>query len=150
MAKRTKKKLKPIPAFASDEEFGEFWMTHDATDYYDFSTMRRVSFPNLKPSTTTISLRLPQPMLDELRVLANRKDVPYQSLLKVYLADRIAEEHRRLQQREKPDDSDALQRIIDELELLRDVQQAEKDVAAGRVHSHAAVAKKLRKRPARA
>jgi len=150
MTKRAKKKLKPIPEFASDEEFGEFWMTHDTTDYFDLSSMRRVSFPNLKPSTTTISLRLPQPMLDELRVLANRKDVPYQSLLKVFLSERLAAERRRLARPEKENETDALQRIIDELELLRDVQQAEKDVAAGRVHSHAAVAKKLRKRPARA
>ncbi len=93
MSKRAKQmKLKPIPKFASDEEAGAFWMTHDTTDYIDWSKGRKVSFPNLKPSTQTISLRLPLGMLDELRALANERDVPYQSLMKVYLADRIAEE----------------------------------------------------------
>jgi predicted DNA binding CopG/RHH family protein len=86
------KKLKPIPVFRSDEEAGEFWMTHDTTEYLDWSTARRVRFPKLRPSTATISLRLPQAMLDELRVLANQRDVPYQSLLKVYLAERLAAE----------------------------------------------------------
>jgi predicted DNA binding CopG/RHH family protein len=93
MPKRPKK-LKSIPHFQSDEEAGKFWMTHDSTEYTDWSTARTVSFPNLKPSTATISLRLPQGLLDELRTLANQRDVPYQSLLKVYLAERIAEERR--------------------------------------------------------
>lgn len=109
MTKRTKKRLKPIPEFASDEEFGAFWLTHDTADYFDLSKMRRVSFPNLKPSTTTISLRLPQSMLGELRALANERDVPYQSLLKVYLADRIAEE-RRVAGRSRPHAAPAKQR----------------------------------------
>lgn len=90
------KKLKPIPEFRSHEEAGEFWMTHDTTEYLDWSTARRVRFPKLRPSTTTISLRLPQGMLDELRVLANQQDVPYQSLLKVYLAERLAAERRQV------------------------------------------------------
>ncbi len=89
------KKLKPIPEFRSHEEAGEFWMTHDTTEYLDWSKARRVAFPKLRPSTTTISLRLPQGMLDELRILANRQDVPYQSLLKVYLAERLAAERGR-------------------------------------------------------
>ena len=88
------KSLKPIPVFCSDEEAGEFWMTHDTTEYIDWSKARRVSFPNLRPSTATISLRLPQALLDDLRVLANQRDVPYQSLLKVYLAERVAKERR--------------------------------------------------------
>lgn len=90
------KKLKPIPEFRSHEEAGEFWMTHDTTEYLDWSKARRVRFPKLRPSTTTISLRLPQGMLDELRILANQQDVPYQSLLKVYLAERLATERGRV------------------------------------------------------
>jgi predicted DNA binding CopG/RHH family protein len=94
MKKRARKALKPIPKFRSDEEAGEFWMTHDTTDYVDWTKARRVSFPNLRPSTATISLRLPQGLLNDLRVLANERDVPYQSLLKVYLAERVAKERR--------------------------------------------------------
>lgn len=94
MRQRANKPLKPIPAFRSDEEAGEFWMTHDTTEYLDWSKARRVSFPNLRPSTNTISLRLPQGLLDELRILANERDVPYQSLLKVFLAERVAKERR--------------------------------------------------------
>ena len=92
MKKRAKKALKPVPHFRSDEEAGEFWMTHDTTEYVDWSKARRVSFPNLRPSTATISLRLPQGLLNDLRMLANARDVPYQSLLKVYLAERVAKE----------------------------------------------------------
>ena len=92
MKKRAKRALKPIPTFRSDEEAGAFWLTHDTTDYIDSSKARRVSFPNLRPSTATISLRLPQGLLNDLRILANERDVPYQSLLKVYLAERIAKE----------------------------------------------------------
>ncbi len=147
MTKRTKKKLKPIPHFATDEEFGEFWMTHDTTDYIDWSKAQKVSFPNLKPSTETISLRLPLGMLDELRALANQRDVPYQSLLKVYLADRIAEEKQQYRtRRRKPAGAHALQSLIDELELLRDLRAAEEQVAAGRVYSQAVASKKLRKK----
>lgn len=91
---KPRKKLKPMPRFRSHEEAGEFWRTHDTTEYLDWSKARRVSFPNLRPSTATISLRLPQGLLDELRTLANQRDVPYQSLLKVYLAERVAQERR--------------------------------------------------------
>jgi predicted DNA binding CopG/RHH family protein len=99
MPKPTKPKfakpLKPIPKFRSHEEAGEFWMTNDTTEYLDWSKAQRVRFPKLRPSTTRISLRLPQWMLGELRMLANQQDVPYQSLLKVYLAERLAAERRR-------------------------------------------------------
>jgi predicted DNA binding CopG/RHH family protein len=98
MTKRAKK-LKPIPKFKSDEEAGEFWMTHDTTDYFDWSKARRITFPNLRPSTATISLRLPQSLLNELRILANERDVPYQSLLKVFLAERVAKERNRPRRR---------------------------------------------------
>ena len=98
MPKRTTK-LKSIPHFRSAEEFGEFWMTHDTTEYLDWSKARRITFPNLRPSTATISLRLPQSLLNELRILANERDVPYQSLLRVFLAERVAKERDRPRRR---------------------------------------------------
>ena len=92
MPKSRQKHPKTIPAFRSEDAEREFWATADSTEYFDWSKARRAVFPNLKPSTATISLRLPQGMLDELKVLANQRDVPYQSLLKVFLSDRIAAE----------------------------------------------------------
>ena len=89
------KRLKTIPTFRSEDAEREFWATADSTEYFDWSKARRVVFPNLKPSTATISLRLPQGMLDELKVIANQRDVPYQSLLKVYLSERIEVERGR-------------------------------------------------------
>src|SRR5262245_51107176 len=89
------KKLKPIPKFRNEDEEREFWGTHDSTDYIDWSKARFVSFPNLRFSTETISLRLSASLLSDLKVLANRIDVPYQSLMKVYLAERVAIEMRR-------------------------------------------------------
>ena len=83
------------PAFASEADERAFWETHDTVDYADWSRAERVRLPNLKPSTATISLRLPEGMLEELRVLANARDVPYQSLLKVFLAERLAAERQR-------------------------------------------------------
>ena len=71
-----------------------FWADHDSTDYIDWSKAERVTQANLRPSTRTISLRLPESMLSELKLLANRRDVPYQSLLKIFLAERIAKELR--------------------------------------------------------
>jgi predicted DNA binding CopG/RHH family protein len=83
---------KPIPDFRDEQEEREFWETHDTADYVDWSRARIVRFSNLKPSTTTISLRLPSPLLADLKALANKRDVPYQSLLKVFLAERVAAE----------------------------------------------------------
>ena len=94
MPKSRPKRFKSIPTFRSEADEHEFWATADTTEYFDFSKAHRVVFPNLKPSTATISLRLPQGMLDELKALANQRDVPYQSLLKVFLSDRIAAERR--------------------------------------------------------
>ena len=94
MPKSPTKVSKRLPKFRSEHEEREFWATADTSDYFDWSTATRTAFPNLKPSTATISLRLPQGMLDELKVLANQRDVPYQSLLKVFLAERIAVERR--------------------------------------------------------
>lgn len=83
------KKLKPIPRFRSEAEEREFWETHDSTDYVDWSKAKRVQFPNLKLSTQSISLRLPQSLLERIKVAANKRDVPYQSLIKVWLAEKI-------------------------------------------------------------
>ena len=87
------KKLKPIPVFATEDEERIFWGSHDSTEYVDWSgALREVRFPNLKPTTRSISVRLPEALIVELKVQANKMDVPYQSLLKVYLADRVNEE----------------------------------------------------------
>jgi predicted DNA binding CopG/RHH family protein len=85
--------MKKIPSFKSEKAEREFWAKHDSTEYLDWSRARRVALPKLQPSVRTISLRLPESMLEELKVLANRDDVPYQSLIKVFLADRIRREH---------------------------------------------------------
>jgi predicted DNA binding CopG/RHH family protein len=82
-------KRKPIPAFKSEAEERKFWETHDSTDYVDWSTARRVRFPNLKPTTTAISLRLPISLLEQIKVAANKRDVPYQSLIKMWLAEKV-------------------------------------------------------------
>jgi predicted DNA binding CopG/RHH family protein len=92
--RKSRPRQKPIPSFLSEQEEREFWETHDTTDYVDWSQGRIVRFPNLKPSTTTISLRLPTPLLADLKALANKRDVPYQSLLKVFVAERVAAEQR--------------------------------------------------------
>lgn len=83
---------KPIPEFESEEEEQEFWANHDSADYLDWSQAERVVFPKLKPSTKTISLRMSESMLNELRLLANKHDIPYQSLIKVFLRERIDDE----------------------------------------------------------
>jgi len=86
------KSLKPIPRFRSEAEERAFWESHDTSDYVDWDQAHLAFFPNLKPSTETISLRLPAGLLAELKILANKRDVPYQSLLKLYLAERVARE----------------------------------------------------------
>ncbi len=91
---RKARQPKPIPDFRSEPAEREFWETHDTTDYLDWSQGRFVRLPNLKPSTTTISLRLPKPLLADLKVLANKRDVPCQSLLKIFVAERVAAEQR--------------------------------------------------------
>ncbi len=85
-------KIKPIPNFASEDEERDFWANHDSTEFVDWSNARRLTLSKLKPSTKTISIRLPESLLDELKLLANRRDVPYQSLLKVFLAERVDKE----------------------------------------------------------
>lgn len=86
------KKLKKIPAFKSEDEEREFWATHDSTQYIDMSKAERVIFPNLKPTTKAISIRMPIHVVEKLKMLANKKDVPYQSLLKMFLSEKIEEE----------------------------------------------------------
>jgi predicted DNA binding CopG/RHH family protein len=83
---------KKIPAFKNEEEEREFWATHDSTEYINWNKSERVTFSNLKPSVKKISLRLPETMIEELKLLANKRDVPYQSLLKIFLAERIEKE----------------------------------------------------------
>lgn len=94
MPKSGPRQKKTIPSFRSEREEREFWETQDTADYVDWSAGRIARFPNLKPTTTTISLRLPAPLLADLRALANKRDVPYQSLLKVFVAERVAAEQR--------------------------------------------------------
>ncbi|MCX5860492.1 MAG: BrnA antitoxin family protein [Proteobacteria bacterium] len=82
------------PKFRDENEERKFWAAHDSTELVDWKKARRVTFSNLKPSVKTISIRLPQSMLEELKLLANKRDVPYQSLLKIFLAEKIKEELR--------------------------------------------------------
>jgi predicted DNA binding CopG/RHH family protein len=81
-----------IPKFKNEDAERAFWATHDSTEFIDWRKSKRTLLPNLKPSVKTISLRLPEAMLEELKLLANKRDVPYQSLVKIFLAERIEEE----------------------------------------------------------
>lgn len=83
---------KKIPDFTNEEEERRFWETHDSTEFVNWDKARNVTLSNLKPSVKKISLRLPESMLEELKLLANKRDVPYQSLLKIFLAERIEKE----------------------------------------------------------
>ena len=85
---------KKIPKFTNEDSERKFWATADSTEYVDWSAAKRTKLVNLRPSLKTISLRLPVAMIEDLKVLANRRDVPYQSLLKVFLAERLAQERR--------------------------------------------------------
>ena len=84
-----RKQTQAVPKFASEAEEKTFWESHDTTDYLDWSKARNAVLPNLKPTTRTISLRLPQHLLDSLKVAANARDVPYQSLIKVWLQEKL-------------------------------------------------------------
>ena len=84
------KKNKIIPDFKNEDAEREFWSTHSPLDYFDTKEFKRASFPRLKPSVKSISIRLPEDLLAELKTLANKKDVPYQSLVKIYLARQIS------------------------------------------------------------
>ena len=91
----TNVKQKAVPEFSSEDEERKFWAEHDSTEFVDWASGTRRKLPNLKPTLRTISLRLPVSMIEDLKVLANRRDVPYQSLLKVFLAERLEQERRR-------------------------------------------------------
>ena len=88
----SKPKRKRLPAFTSEDQEREFWARHDSTDFMDWAKARRRAFPNLRPTLRTISLRLPEAMIGHLKVLANKRDIPYQSLLKQFLAERLQKE----------------------------------------------------------
>ena len=84
--------MKKIPTFRNEDQERKFWATHDSTDYLDWKKAKRAVMPELKPSVKTISLRLPAAMLEGLKLLAHKRDVPYQSLLKIFLAERLEKE----------------------------------------------------------
>ncbi len=84
--------LKKIPDFKNEAEEAAFWAAHDSADFIDWSKAEKTVFPNLKPTTEAISLRLPAPLLARIKELANKQDIPYQSLMKMYLNDRVERE----------------------------------------------------------
>ena len=88
--RRKPKKLKPIPSFRSEAEERSFWERHDSSEYVDWDAAERRVLPNVRPSTTAISLRLPVGLLDRIKVEANKRDVPYQSLIKTWLAAKVS------------------------------------------------------------
>jgi predicted DNA binding CopG/RHH family protein len=83
------RKLKSIPAFKSEAQERRFWETHDSTEYIDWRKAERVRFPNLKPSTTAISIRLPVGLLEQIKIAANKRDVPFQSLIMMGLSEKV-------------------------------------------------------------
>ena len=89
--KKKQKKIKYVPKFKNEDEEREFWATHDLTDYLHQFKRVELDFSHLKPSTKSVTIRLPAMLLEDLRILANKKDVPYQSLMKIYLSEKITE-----------------------------------------------------------
>ncbi|MFA9403049.1 MAG: BrnA antitoxin family protein [Anaerolineales bacterium] len=87
-------KMNEIPRFESEDAEREFWSDQDSSELIDWKQAQAVRFPNLKPSTKTISVRFPESLLEELKIIANKRDVPYQSLLKIFVAERVDEEMR--------------------------------------------------------
>ena len=92
MKKTKARNLKRLPVLKSEDQERRFWANRDSVDYVDWSKAERAVFPNLKPTARTISLRLTETMIANLKLLANKRDVPYQSPLKIFLADRLKEE----------------------------------------------------------
>jgi predicted DNA binding CopG/RHH family protein len=84
-------KTKAVPRFRSEAAERRYWETHDSAEHDDWNRAQRVGFPNLKPTTTAISLRLPVGLLDQIKIAANKRDVPYQSLIKVWLSEKLSE-----------------------------------------------------------
>ena len=95
MSKFNMKKLKRIPKFKNEDEERDFWAKADSSEYFDWSKAEEVIFPNLKPSTQSISIRLPVNLIAYIKQLANKRDVPYQSLMKIFLAERVEQEYRK-------------------------------------------------------
>jgi predicted DNA binding CopG/RHH family protein len=89
------KKLKPLPNFKNEDQEREFWDKHELSDYFDLSQAKKMVFPNLKPTSHSISLRLPDYLLNRIKMEANQRDIPYQSLIKIYLSEKITEIHSR-------------------------------------------------------
>lgn len=83
-------KKKTLPNFKTIDEESKFWQQHDSADYFDWNRAKIASFPNLKPSATTISLRLPMTLLNEIKIIAHKGDIPYQSLIKMMLAQEVS------------------------------------------------------------
>jgi len=83
------KRLKPLPDFANEVGERNFWEAHDSADYLDWHKAERARFPNLKPTTTAISLRVPVSLLERIKIAANKRDMPYQSLIKAWLAEKV-------------------------------------------------------------
>jgi predicted DNA binding CopG/RHH family protein len=81
--------MKTIPKFKTEAEERKFWESHDSTEYLDWSMAKKINLPNLKPSSTSISLRLPNCLLERIKIAANKRDVPYQSLIKTWLAEKV-------------------------------------------------------------
>lgn len=96
-----KASAKAVPTFRTEDEERDFWASHSPMDYFDIAKAKSASFPNLRPSLKSISIRLPEDMVDELKVLANKRDVPYQSLAKLYLAWGIRSERAAMNSRPK-------------------------------------------------
>jgi predicted DNA binding CopG/RHH family protein len=88
------KKLKSIPKFKNEQQESEFWSDHDSTQFIDWEQAKVATFSNLKPSTQSISLRLPESLLNEIKVIANKEDIPYQSLIKFLLAQGVHHLHK--------------------------------------------------------
>ena len=86
------KTMKKIPKFKNEEAERDFWDKHDSSEYIDFDNAEAAQFPNLKPTTKTISIRLPETLINRLKMIANKKDIPYQSLIKLYLAEKTESE----------------------------------------------------------
>ena len=89
-------KKNKIPNFRTEEEERNFWSSHDSTEYIDWSKAKNITLSNLKPSVKTISIRLPEMMVEELKLLANKRDIPYQSLMKMYISEKVEEELQRI------------------------------------------------------
>ncbi|MBZ5538636.1 MAG: BrnA antitoxin family protein [Acidobacteriia bacterium] len=85
------KKLKRTPQFRSEQQEREFWAQNDSADFVDYSKAKQASFPNLKPTSRAISIRLPESLIENIKMLANREDVPYQSMMKMLLSEKVQE-----------------------------------------------------------